>query len=107
MTQTGYVADVGRRRVNKVGWKVAVMGKIDTLLAMLQVYRYRITINNNNIGSIHNIDIRRYVTKKVLWWELYEEKRIDYWTIDLPRNCDILIERLEKLLKEAEDNYGS
>ena len=80
---------------------------IDILISKLQVYNYKIIINNNNIGNFHNIDIYRFVPAniklKFFNKDYFVKKHIRHYCLMLPEEKHKLIDILEKLLKEVED----
>lgn len=77
--------------------------KIDTLIAKLQVYGYKIRINNHNIGDIHNIYIDRYIPRNIMFLpNAFQLKRINHYTYRLPSEGKYLLKKLTELLEEAD-----
>jgi len=75
------------------------MVEIDKLISKLQVYNYRIRINNYNIGSIHNIMINQF---KHIKGTQYLLKFVASYELDLPKEIGKLLDVLNDLLIEAE-----
>jgi hypothetical protein len=77
--------------------------RIDTLISKLQAYGYRIIINKHNLGSLRNVGIYRYnrISNPGLFnKDVYKLDSIDKIVLDFPKEYDILIEKLSKILME-------
>jgi hypothetical protein len=79
---------------------------------MLQVYNYRIIINNHNIGDYHNIYIYRFIPNKLSkslssWFGMesfYKRELIRTLNLRLPSQYNYLLKILKQLLKNAEED---
>lgn len=90
-----------RNTTEKIKAKIC-MNRIDKLISKLQIYGYRIIINNHNIGDYHNIYVQRYMPIDIIFFnDTYELRDIDYYVLRLPEECDLLEEELETLLINA------
>ena len=90
-----------RDTAEKIKAKIC-MNKINELISKLQIYGYRIIINNHNIGDYHNIYVQRYMPIDIIFFsDTYELRDVDYYVLRLPEECNLLVEELETLLINA------